>query len=104
MIANWFRAACCLITVTALVGSQVSWGVAAEEPFDRVTDLAGVAATWGKPVAAPTLDQLAMELLYRLQVVEGIQISPDVELIFDPALQPSRSFVAVFGLRSRLSL
>jgi len=37
-------------------------------------------------------------------VVDGIQISPDVELVFDPALQPGRSFVAVFGLRSRIAL
>jgi hypothetical protein len=69
-----------------------------------VTDLAGIGATWSKPVASTPRDQFALELSYRLQVVEGIQISPDVELIFDQALQPSRSLVAVLGLRSRLSL
>jgi porin len=83
---------------------EVSWGVAAVRPFDRATDLAGIGATWGKPVQASTRDQFAMDLFYRLQVVDGIQITSDVELVFDPALQPGRSFVAVFGLRSRIAL
>src|SRR5262249_26281934 len=39
-----------------------------------------------------------------LQVVDGIQINPDVELVLYPALPPRRSFVAVFGLRSRIVL
>jgi len=83
---------------------EASWGVATVRPFDRATDLAGIGATWGRPVPTSTRDQFAMDLFYRLQVVEGIQISPDVELVFAPALQPGRSFVAVFGLRSRIAL
>jgi hypothetical protein len=71
-------------------------------PWQWVRDR--LAATGGKPVASANRDQLAMELFYRLQLVDGIQISPDVQLIVDPALQPSRDFVAVFGLRSRLVL
>jgi len=57
----------------------------------------------GKPVQPAHRDQLAMEP-YRLQLVDGIQISPDIKVIVDPALQPDRDFVAVFGLRSRLVL
>ena len=83
---------------------EVSWGVVAQKPFGRATDLTGIGATWGVPVAPSRRDQFAIELFYRLQVVEGLQISPDVELIVEPALQPTRDFVAVFGLRSRLFL
>src|SRR5262249_54097625 len=75
-----------------------------DSEIHRLTDLAGIAATWGKPVQPAHRDQLAMEPFYRLQLVDGIQISPAIKVIFDPALQPDRDFVAVFGLRSRLVL
>lgn len=83
---------------------EVSWGVEAERPFDRITDRAGLAASWGKQTTSSGRDQFAMEAFYRIELVEGVAISPDVELIFAPALQPNRDFVAVLGLRTRLSL
>jgi porin len=83
---------------------EVSWGVATVSPFGRSTDRAGLGTSWGKPVEPAGRDQFATEVFYRLEVIEGIAVSADVELIVDPALQPDRDFVAVLGLRTRLSL
>ncbi len=83
---------------------ELSGGVVTVKPFGRATDRAGIGASWSQPVAATQRDQFAMELFYRLEVVEGIAVTPDVELIAAPATQPGRDFVAVFGLRARLSL
>ena len=83
---------------------ELSGGVVTPEPFGRATDRAGIGASWSQPVAHPHRDQFAMELFYRLEVVEGVAVTPDVELIAAPAAQPGRDFVAVLGLRLRLSL
>ena len=83
---------------------ELSGGGATMKPFGRTSDRAGIAASWSQPVAHTHRDQFAMELFYRLEVVEGIALTPDVELIAAPATEPGRDFVAVFGLRARLSL
>jgi carbohydrate-selective porin OprB len=83
---------------------ELSGGIATVRPFGRPSDRAGIGATWGKPVAASRRDQFAAEVFYRLEAVEGIALTPDVELIPAPANQPRRDFVAVLGLRTRLSL
>jgi len=83
---------------------ELSGGVVNVEPFGRATDRAGIGASWSEPVAATHRDQFALELFYRLEVVEGITVTPDVELIAAPATQPGRDFVAVLGLRAQLSL
>ncbi len=74
------------------------------KPFGRATDRVGIGATWGRPVAAPHRDQFAIEVFYRLEAVEGIAVTPDVELIPAPANEPDRDVVALLGLRVRLSL
>ena len=83
---------------------EMSAGVATLGPFGRATDRAGIGATWGQPVAAARRNQFAVEAVDRLEVVEGIAITPDVELLAAPATQPDRDFVAVLGLRVRISL
>ena len=83
---------------------ELSWGVEAINPFGRSSDRSGIGASWGKPVASASRDQFAAEIFYRLEVVEGVSLSADAELVFDPALQPDRDFVAVLGVRTRLSL
>jgi porin len=83
---------------------EVDWGVVTVAPFERSTDRLGFGASWAKPTAPSTHDQFAFELFYRAQVVDGFQLTPDVEFIVDPALQPNSNFQAVFGLRVRAYL
>jgi porin len=68
----------------------------------------GFGANWGRPndalFGADLDDQYALEFYYRLQVTKEISITPDVQLLIDPALNPEEDTVWVFGLRARLAL
>ena len=41
-------------------------------------------------------DQFAIEAFYRLQVTPALRVTPSVQLLFDPALNPDENLVAVF--------
>jgi len=83
---------------------EFDWGVVSMAPFERSADRLGFGATWARPTAPSTHDQFAFEFFYRVQVVDGLQITHDVEFVIDPALEPNSDFEAVFGLRVRAYL
>jgi porin len=84
--------------------TEVDWGVVSVAPMERSTDRLGFGATWARPTPPSTHDQFAFELFYRAQTVDGFQVTPDAEFIINPALNPSSSFQAVFGIRVRAYL
>ncbi|MGB5328114.1 MAG: carbohydrate porin, partial [Gammaproteobacteria bacterium] len=43
------------------------------------------------------------EVYYRWQVAEEIAITPSVQLLIDPALNPEEDTLWVFGLRARFA-
>jgi porin len=71
-------------------------------------DQLGVAANWGQPNEdsfGPGLDnQAVFEAYYRWQLTEQIAITPDIQYLIDPALNPEHDSLWVFGLRARLAL
>lgn len=90
----------------SLMQKSVSVGVG-YEPVPGEDQL-GFAANWGEPNEAsfgPGLnDQYTLELFYRFQLTPQLAITPDVQLLIDPALNPDKSEIWVFGLRARLAL
>lgn len=69
--------------------------------------LLGVGINWGEPADSfgPGVDdQYALEAFYRLQISDEVTITPDVQLLLDPALNPDESSIWVFGLRARIAL
>jgi porin len=67
-------------------------------------DLIGLGVNYGEP-AAPGLDpQTSTELFYRVQLAENLAITPSLQWINDPALNPDEDNVFVFGLRMRFTL
>ena len=48
-------------------------------------------------------DQTTVELYYRIQMWEELAITPDIQYIRNPALNPDASSTWVFGLRARLA-
>ena len=68
--------------------------------------LLGVGFNWGQPnedTFGPDLDdQYTIELFCRLQVTQNIQITPDIQYLINPALNPDEDDSWVFGLRARL--
>ncbi len=64
-------------------------------------DVAGIGVSWGKPGDGALRDQFTSEIFYRFQMTEFLAITPDVQLIVDPALNPTTDVLAFFGIRLR---
>ena len=71
-------------------------------------DQLGVAANWGEPnedsFGSGLDDQYTFELYYRIQLTEQLAITPDIQYLVDPALNPDEDKLWVVGLRARLAL
>jgi len=67
----------------------------------------GLGLNWGRPnsetFGSDTRDQYTVEAYYRLQLADHLTLTPDIQLIKDPALNPGEDFVWVAGLRARLA-
>jgi len=63
---------------------------------------------WGRPnknTFAPGLsDQYALELFYRMNLTEQFTLTPDIQLLKNPVLNPTEDSIWVFGLRARLAI
>ncbi|WP_373031065.1 carbohydrate porin [Sulfurovum sp.] len=70
-------------------------------------NLLGVGLNWGRPNSdtfpIELDDQWTGEVFYRAQLTENLQVTPSVQLLVDPALNPDKDFIALFGLRVRAS-
>lgn len=90
----------------ALLEDVVSAGVGYK--VNARTDYVGVGASWGRaPVGANGdrgRDQYTFEAYYRLQVLKGVQITPDVQWIRNPAYNTSVDNLWIVGLRLRLAI
>lgn len=71
-------------------------------------DQLGVAANWGEPnedsFGSGLDDQYTFEVFYRFQLTEQLAITPDIQYLVDPALNPDEDKLWVVGLRARLAL
>ena len=71
-------------------------------------DQFGIAANWGQPnesTFGPGLeDQQVLEAYYRWQITEQFALTPDIQYLINPALNPDHDSLWVFGLRGRLAL
>ncbi len=74
--------------------------------FDGRDEL-GIAAGWGQPNEnsfGPNLkDQYVFEVFYRYQLAQQLAITPDIQYLIDPALNPNHDKLWVLGLRARLA-
>ncbi|MCB1310612.1 MAG: carbohydrate porin [Sedimentitalea sp.] len=67
--------------------------------------LNGVGINWSRPseetFGADLDDQLTLEAFSRWQLTEGVEITPSVQIIRNPALNRDKSTIALLGLRLR---
>jgi len=77
-------------------------GLAWPQPFNRSTDLFAVAGVWGEPNDPVRREEKLFEMFYRVRVTETLEVTPDVQLIVDPASNPGRDAIIVGGLRLQL--
>ncbi len=90
----------------ALLERSVSAGVGYYVKERR--DVVALGLNWGRPsksTFSPGLDdQYTAELFYRLQLSESFTVSPSMQYVVDPALNPADHSLFYFGLRARVSL
>ena len=72
--------------------------------YRRNSDLLGLAVNWGQPPQDDLDAQTTGELFYRLQLSENLAITPNLQLLKDPALNDQDDVVWVTGLRLRMTL
>ena len=89
-------------------GSILEASVSAGFGYQRVRggDVLGVGLNWGRPnpdtFGADLKDQWTSEVFYRWQVAQHVQVTPSIQLLVNPALNPDDDLVEVFGLRARV--
>lgn len=68
--------------------------------------LFGVGLNWGRPnentFGTKLKDQYTAEVFYRWRILQDFSLTPSIQLIVDPALNPDDDFIAVFGLRTAI--
>jgi porin len=80
---------------------QLSAGVVLRQPVGWTDDQLGLGLTWGRPRDRGARDQYAVELYWRLQLTERIELTPDLQLLIRPA-NSDDDVEAVGGLRVRV--
>lgn len=75
--------------------------------LDWKNGLLAMGLSWGRPsedTLGPGLgDQYTAEFFYRFQPLPNLTVTPDLQLLVDPALSQEDELIAIFGLRARLS-
>jgi porin len=91
----------------SLLEKSISAGLGYQPASERYENLLGIAVNWGEPnegtFGSGLDDQWTMEMFYRIQVTKEIVITPDVQLLIDPALNPDKDMILVMGLRARIA-
>jgi porin len=81
------------------VRQSLSTGVVLTQAFGFNNDWIGLGFMWNDPTDKTRSDDYGMETFWRLQLTENIQVTPDVQLYFDPSRSISGDMEAAFGLR-----
>ena len=73
----------------------------------KKSDVLGVGLNWSRPsedtFGTGLDDQYTAEIYYRFHLLRVLTITPDVQLLVNPALNPDEDLLAVFGIRGRIS-
>ncbi len=69
--------------------------------YGRNTDLAGLGLNWAEARGIDG-DQFTLEAFYRFSISPGLQITPSLQFISNPLLNPAQNSITLFGLRTRI--
>ena len=78
-------------------------GYALRKPYVR-SDTTGIAINWGEPSDDTLRDQVTAEAFYRIQLAQNLAITPSVQYLADPALNPDEDEIWIGSIRTRLTL
>jgi porin len=72
-------------------------------PFQQYSDLLGLAAGWAEPANHNLRDQYVFEGFYRFQLTSQLAVTPDLQWILHPTLNPNTGSIWVASLRARVT-
>jgi hypothetical protein len=70
-------------------------------PPSASADLFGIAGGWTDPANENLRDQFTFETFYRYQLTPNLAITPDLQVVFNPSLNPTIDSQLILGLRLR---
>lgn len=85
-----------------LADKNVSAGFGYRPPH-TTSDLFGFAGGWVNPSSDFLRDQYTLEVFYRFHVTENFALTPDIQIVFNPTLAPTRDSITVLSFRSRVT-
>lgn len=89
----------------SLYEAAVSTGIGYTSDPGR--NLLGVGLNWSRPnsntFGAKLNDQYTLEVFQQWQLTEGLEMTPSVQIIKNPALNPGTDTIALLGLRARMA-
>ena len=86
----------------ALIKRFISLGVGYRAPFARAWDRIGIGVARGTPSDSSKRTESLVELFWLFQLNPYVAITPDVQIVFDPADNPDKDRVTVLGVRLQL--
>lgn len=82
---------------------EFAFGASIENSFGRYGDNFGIALGWTDSSQSGDRNQKTIETYYRIRLTGSIELSPDVQIIFDPSNPAAKSGATwVFGLRTKI--
>ena len=85
---------------SGLPENNAKW-VRVEDVFGQNDDLLGLAASWQDPSNRTAGEQYVLEAFYRFYITPHTHLTPDIQVVIDPANTPTKDAVTIFGLRLR---
>ena len=79
-----------------------SMGVGFGQPFGRSHDQLGFGIATGKPSDPNLRDETIVELYWRFRINPFVSLTPDLQVVVDPANNPAKDRITVLGLRLQL--
>lgn len=64
----------------------------------------GLGVNWGDPSDNSLREQFTTEYFYRWQMAQNLALTPSVQWLVNPALNPGADSVWILGIRARLTL
>lgn len=86
----------------AAAEQQISGGVVFQNVFGQSDDVIGLAGSKVKLADSTLRDESSFEAFYRIQVTPNLSITPDVQIIWNPAYTTAYDRVVVWSLRARI--
>jgi carbohydrate-selective porin OprB len=67
------------------------------------SDLFGFGSGWVRPSNRALREQQTHEIFYRFHLTDNLALSPDVQLVLNPAVNPTEELIWLLGLRTRVT-